>query len=136
MPPANSLTDAIWPSISTLPLPSAETFLETTTPSWSSGEVKKRASTLRASVPSLTAEASARSPTKSLIEDKRAVLPAPVSPVKTVKPEAGAREASSISATFCTRSSSSIYDLLTDQFYRKTREKLNDRNYRRFYQAE
>ena len=51
---------------------------------------------------------SARSPIKSLQADSSAVLPAPVSPVSTVMPAAGASVASSMSATLRTWISSII----------------------------
>ena len=52
------------------------------------------------------APASARSPISSLREESSADLPVPVSPVSTVSPAAGLMVASSMSATFLTRSSS------------------------------
>ena len=99
------------PSMLTRLRPSAETLRHAMWPSSAlsaSADKKKRPSTTAPCAPSRTVEASARSPTSSLIAESSAVLPAPVSPVTTVRPCAGANVASRIRATFCTWSSSSM----------------------------
>ena len=105
-PPASSRTDAIRPSTSTRPRPVDSTLRRTTVPSGSPPRTNSRPSTSRPSAPSRMAPASARSPISSLREDSSADLPVPVSPVSTVSPAAGLMVASSMSATFLTRSSS------------------------------
>ena len=67
-----------------------------------------RPSTIAALSPSRTIDESARSPISSLQAESSAVLPAPVSPVKTVNPAQGLRAAERISARFVTSSSSII----------------------------
>ena len=60
----------------------------------------KRASTRKSVLPSRIEAKFARSPVMSLTADKSAVLPAPVSPVRTVRPQAGRRRTSLINARF------------------------------------
>ena len=102
----SSRTEAMCPSICTRPRPAASTRRRTTQPSGSPPLTYTRASTSSASAPSRIAEASARSPTSSFMALSSAVLPAPVSPVSTVRPAAGVMAASRMSATLRTQSSS------------------------------
>ena len=110
--PASSRTLAMRPSSVTRERPSAPTRRTATSSSSSSRgsspsedareSPKKRPLTSKPSWPSRTESLSAREPISSLSADSNAVLPAPVSPVSTVRPCAGTREACFISARFLT----------------------------------
>ena len=63
---------------------------------------KKRPETTRPSSPSRTMSALARVPMSSFNAESSADLPAPVSPVRTVRPAHGSSVASRMSARFCT----------------------------------
>ena len=95
---ASSETLAREPSIVTRLRPSDETRRTATVPSPASPSRNNRPSTVHAFAPWRTVDASARSPTSSLMAESSALFPAPVSPVITVKPRAGANVASLMSA--------------------------------------
>ncbi len=113
------LADAMWPSPYSAS-PSAETFLETTMPSWSSGEVKSVTQNPKRFL--LHSRSIRHVPTKSLMEDKR-WLPAPVSPkLKQLNLRRGARGYLH-KCNICTRSSPLLVRPAYWPVYRKIREK-------------
>lgn len=117
--PASSPTLAMRPFTVTRERPSAPTRRVATSsassPSPASSREatpKKRPDTTSASSPSRTDPLSARSPMSSFNAERSAVLPAPVSPVSTVRPRAGSSVALRINARFSTWISSIIAHLL------------------------
>ena len=117
----SSATVAMAPSMVQRLRPAADRRLLTTS---SSSPEMKRASAMPSLAPSRTAFESARRPVMSWRAESKAVLPAPVSPVSTVRPGENDIEASWMSAMFVTCSSSSMRTYSSTGPPKNTRETL------------